>query len=877
MPKGPHFRPSLCRARQRLDDEREQLKAHHRRGSSGISVCARLTALLDDVLIGLYQAALEDLGLDAPNGIRQQIALVPLGGYGRRALAPWSDIDLMLLHTPAVRRDVALLAKRLMQDIFDVGLDLGHSVRTPAEACQLARGDSITFTSLIESRLLAGSDTLHGEFLDRFAKLTQRRSTSLVDAIVACRREEQNRYGKTIYLLEPNIKRTRGGLRDLHLLRWVGFTKFGVADPDELQRIGAISKQDQRRLREAHEFLARIRNEMHFHAGKANDTLDRAEQVRIAALLGFLQTRALLPVERFMREYFRHTSNVRYIVTRFVENVRPAPAVTRIFASMFSHWLGKDYRVGPRHISATAQGLARLKIDLGEVLRLVDLASQFDKRIDHATWAAVYRTAPRYGKNVSDRVAKRFLALLGRPVRLGELLRSLHELGVLEKIIPAFSHARGLLQFNEYHKFTVDEHCIRAVECATRFAADQTRLGDVYRQIEDKATLHLAILLHDLGKGFERDHSQIGRQIARETAARLGLPESASERLQLLVAKHLRMSHLAFRRDTSDEALIVRFAVEVGSPGALRMLYVLACADLDAVGPGVFNDWKSGVLGNLYRRTMRHLTGSAVGDTDEELQQRRRKVLACMGDEDPDDWVRRQIDTLPPGCLWEVPPETIAGALPRLRKLGSDGADVWASYLPETETVEFLIGVHQALDRGLFYRLTGALTAQGLTVLSADINTLADGLILDRFIVWDQDYEGEPPAHRLKDVCQAVLQAIHRPEPPKFRQLWGTDRRSVRTAEADPPAQVHTDNSISAQATVVDVFALDRKGLLYTIARTLFELNLSIRAARIGTYLDQVVDVFYVTELNGVKVQDDDRLQEIRQRLLRAVEEPDGP
>ncbi len=876
MPMGPHFRKTVLAAKQRLADGTADVRRLHERGLPGIQVGNRLSSLLDSVVSDLFESVLEDLDQADAGGLREKVALVPHGGYGRRVLAPYSDVDLMILHDPSVAGDVAQFAKRLTQDIYDTGLDLGHSVRTVADACRLARNDPIIFTSLVESRYLAGSDPLFRDFQERFSKAAQRRSAALLTSLIDSRRAEQHKYGETVYLLEPNIKRSRGGLRDIQLIRWIGFAKYGVADPDHLQRIGALSHHDQRRLRAAHEFLARTRNEMHFYSRKASDVLDRPEQLRMAEFFGFRGTAALLPVEQFMREYFRHTSNVRYMASRFAEHVRPAPAVKRILGPVFSQALGNEYRIGLKQIGATARGMARLKTDLAEVLRLMDFASQFDRRIDHGTWAAVYRASPNYPRTVSDQAIERFRTLLGRPARLGELLRRLHELGVLERLVPAFAHARCLLQFNEYHKYTVDEHCIRAVECATELEVQDHLPGRVYRQIQDKTVLHLALLVHDLGKGQVEDHSEVGRRIAVETADRLRLEPREREILEFLVHKHLMMSHLAFRRDTSDESLVLRFAVDVGSPEVLSMLLVLTCADLASVGPGVLNGWKIEVLGNLYRRAMRHLSSEAGVDTDVELEARRKGVLQALGTDADDAWFVREVESITTGCLWDVPAETLADGLKRAKRLVSGTAEVWARFLPGSQTIEFLAAVHSSLSEGLFARLTGAISAQGLRILSADINTLAGGLILDRFVVEDEQYEGSPPQQRLDAVCQSVVGVIRGERPPKFGQLWGSDRRRTKTELTPMPTEVHIDNNTSHAFTIVDVFTFDRRGLLYSIAESLRSLELSIGVARIGTYLDQVVDVFYVTDASGQKIRDPDRLDRIRQTLLEAVDAPQG-
>ncbi|MFV2069321.1 MAG: [protein-PII] uridylyltransferase [Pirellulales bacterium] len=875
MPTRPCFRVSLLEAKRRLAESRAAVRRMHQSGRAGLHICTWWTAQVDAVVHDLYEAALQDLGADGADGLRRHVALVAHGGYGRRGLAPYSDIDLMVLHEAAMRDEVAPLAGRLMQDIYDLGLDLGHSVRTPAEACQLARSDATIYTSLLEARLLVGDDRLFHRFTDRFAKMARRKSAALLQTLMAARREEQKRYGETVYLLQPNIKRSAGGLRDIQLLRWIGFTKFGAAEPEALLRAGALSKQDVRVLKEAYGFLMQLRNEMHFHAEKAADVLDRAEQQRLALARGYRDRGELLAVEQFMREYFRQTSNVRYLVTRFAEGTGAGGSVTRVLAPIFTHQVEGDYRVGQREIAATRKGLDRLREDVGEVLRLADLANLYDKRIAHTTWAAIYRVAHTYTAEVTSVVAQRFLSLMAQPARLGELLRRLHQLRVLEKIVPGFKHARCLLQFNEYHKYTVDEHCLRAVECAASLLTDPGALGHAYRAIEEKRTLHLALLLHDLGKGLPGDHSDQGAEIAETTARRLMLSEEETVQVRFLVQHHLRMSHLAFRRDTSDETIMARFAADVGSPDLLRMLFVMTCADLAAVGPGVLNDWKAEVLTHLFRRSMRYVAGESAADSDRRLEACRRGVLERLNAADDVSSYEAHVQSLPAAYLLEQPPEKVAAWLQRLQRLPASGAAAWGEFLPASGTVEFLVGVDEERSEGLFYKLTGALASKGMTIFSAEIHVLAHGLVLDRFVVEDTDHAGPPPEERIDDVCRALVDAVGSDRPPTFRRTWGDATAQPTGLNPRVKTEVHVDKETSDRYTIVDVFATDRVGLLYTIAKTLFELELSIGVAKIGTYLDQVVDVFYVTDFQGGKIGDPDRMEAIRQRLLAAVAIPD--
>ncbi len=534
-----------------------------------------------------------------------------------------------------------------------------------------------------------------------------------------------------------------------------------------------------------------------------------------------------------------------------------------------------DFRVGAR-IGLTEQGRRKLQGNLTEILRLADLSNLYQKRISAAAWKEVHASVAGLPDQIPPAAVQRFLSIFSQPAMLGELLHQLHEAGVLERVIPEFTHARCLLQFNEYHKYTVDEHCIRAVERATEFARERGSLGNVYRGLKEKRTLHLALLIHDLGKGYLEDHSEVGLRIAERTAKRLRLPQREADALKFLVHKHLLMSHLAFRRDTSDDQLIVRFAVDAGSPDVLQMLYVLTAADLAAVGPGVFNQWKAEVLADLYQRTMRHLSGNSPSAGAEERRVSIAKLINAHADssgEDDKHWFASQVAALPSSFLFSMPAQRLAETLRQLRGLPRGEVRTQSLYLGETDTVEYIIGTHEDITPGVFHKLTGGLTSQGLEILSADINTLADGLVLDRFVVHDPDFTGSPPEERMQAVSARLAAALKGDQQPAFRRMWSSIKQESRKNLEQWPTRVRVDNSTSDNYTILDIFASDRTGLLYTIARTLFELDLSVSLAKIGTYLDQVVDVLYVTDSAGRKISSEDRLETIHSRLLQAIDE----
>jgi [protein-PII] uridylyltransferase len=865
------LRPLILELRESLVEGRRKIRASHDAGTPGAQICHALTDLADHAVQAVFRKTVEDLDPQGKIGLAQSVALVPHGGYGRRDMAPHSDVDLMILHGTDAAELVAPLAQRLLRDLFDIGLIVGQSVRTVSQACNLAREDATILTSLCESRFLVGSEDLFARFTTRFNQQMRRGRGGVLRQIVAARLDERNKFGETVYLLEPNVKRSSGALRDLQMVRWLGSARYGVQDIEGLRMRSLLSEIDYRSLKRAHEFLLRLRNEMHFHADKAIDSLERVEQLRIAEVFGYHAQEGLLPVEVFMRDYFRLTSAVSDIVSRFAVRARSQHAWQKLAAPLWSHRFEGDFLVGPGSIAVSERAMPKITGSLAQILRLCDVANLYDKPIHPETMEAIHAAVERLPGDVDDDAVARFRSLLSQPARLGEMLRSLHAMGVLEKIIPEFEHARCLLQFNQYHKYTVDEHCFRAVEYSADLRLDQGLFGDIYRGLKRKWLLHLALLLHDLGKGFTEDHSEVGKRIAERNAARLRLSERDSNVLSFLVHKHLMMSHLAFRRDTGDERIVVQFAVECGSPEVLQMLLLLTASDLAAVGPGVLNPWKIEVLGELYQRAMRHLAGDApASKTDQRLLDRRRRIMALLKDDGRPDWYERQLEAMPARYLLAGTVDEVAASLRELCTVAKRGVIARGKYLPDRGAVEFTVSTNEATAAGIFARLTGALTSQGLEILAAEINTLADGLVFDRFYVLDLDYTGEPPADRIDDVCKALRESLtDKADQPRFRRVW----RAQQNLDDIPrlPTQVRVDNSTSDRYTILDVFAADRTGLLHTVTRTLFDAGLSVSVAKIGTYLDQVVDVFYVTDFQGRKIEDETQLQAIRKKLLEEI------
>ncbi len=895
------MRDNVLNAKTRLHEGLEHLRGRHCAGASGRTVCRDLAQLRDQTVLDLVNTALADLNATGADELSSEMALVAHGGSGRREVAPSSDVDLMILHTPAVADRMPPLADRLLRDVFDAGLMLGHSVRTIPQACRLAISDATICTSLIDARLLAGSTILFDRFQEQFARQVRQHVRKLLPEILRVRTEERIRYGETVFLLEPNVKRSRGALRDVQLLHWIGFTRYGPSrkaavpigldgspapsgeHPPTIAALpagfrylaarGLLTDADLAALEAAREFLLWTRNELHFQSNRAQDVLSRAEQLRIAELRGYEPTAGMIPVEQFMRDYFRHTNAVSHAVDRISRQAQSRDSASQWATTLFGQQIEGGVRVGSGGLFADRQALAMLQRNLTEIMRLVGLGSTYNKPITPGTWEVIRREAARLPDTLPAAACARFVALLDRPARLASILHNLHDIGLLERFIPEYGHARGLLQFNQYHKYTVDEHCLRAVEFACDLAVDHGPLGRVYRTIAEKHVLHLALLLHDLGKGHLEDHCELGRHIAESAALRLGLKGHEAEQLRFLVARHDLMNHLAFRRDTSDERLVVRFSIQAGTPELLKMLYVHTAADLAAVGPGVLDGWKIEVLTELYHRAMQHLAGdSAVTTAGEQFTARRQAVSAALG-VSADPWFAQRLDTLPEAYLLQTQPGQVAADLRALRATPAGSATAVGRYVPETRSVVYTVYTSEDVVPGIFHRLCGALTSHGLEIRAAQINTLADKLVLDRFWVVDPDYADEPPPHRIDAINRSlvgVLTDALAEASPTFRRMWGGNDAPPITARR-ARSRVQTDNTTSDRYTILDVFTHDRTGLLYAVTRVLFKLGLSVWHAKIGTHLDQVVDVFYVTDTDNRKITDPARLQEIHDRLVEVL------
>jgi [protein-PII] uridylyltransferase len=876
MSSGFGLKPWIIEARRTWEEGRRRLQALHDQGSSGQNIANNFSDLVDRVILFLYESALKELASSGCD-IHDRLALVMLGGCGRREVVPFSDVDLMVLYRGALDGPIEEFARQFHQAIVDTRFPLGFSLRAPRQACSTALGDAAVFSSLTESRFLAGNLDLFENYFIRLKRIVSRRTTYLIRLIIKAREEERTRFGENVYLLRPNVKKSRGSLRDIHLVRWLGFIRFGMTDLDLLYREGYLTTFDFNRLKAANEFLLRVRIELHFGAGRANDMFGKNEQVRIASKWGYTGSEVMLPVEQLMRAYFFHSSEVRYASDQVVRASTTRRSVTwRMYGPLLAQPLEDVYFISPFEIGIRPEALNDVKKDVARVLRLMHLSAVHSREVDWDTWKAIRQAMVEAGDiECSTGIGQQFMALLRNPSRLGDILHRLAEMRILEKIIPEFEHARSLMQFNEYHQYTVDEHSLLAVEKAAQFENDRGPLGDNYRSLRDKSILHLALLIHDLGKGYKEEHCEVGRRLAAEICPRLGLGPEDSDDIKFLVHNHLMMSHTAFQRDINDRQLVAEFAGNVGNEYLLKMLYLLTCADILAVGPGTLNQWKFGLLTSLFKSASALLAGLHKTEDVDSVDDAEWAIFREMA---PDDatacWLMRQARSLPAEFYRKHSPETIIGQLLELSRTEGYKAGCWINYDPETKMFELCIGRRVKRRSGIYYRITGMLAGEGQRIRTADIKHLDDSFVWYWFEFEDPSLAGTPSAQRLIELRNKAVQLAEGKEQaePAFPQFWKDDP-SRSAALPKPPVKVTIDNQVVEWATVIDVFAWYKLGLLYRISRRIFELGLDVRFARIAEFGMQVIQVFYVTDENGDKVTSGRQLVLIRRAILNEVQE----
>ncbi len=863
-------------ARRFLNGRRQWCHSLHERGAGGADVVACVTTMTDALVENLYQCliAASDFGRDPG------CAIIALGGYGRRELNPFSDIDLMFF-CGDLNRDLAeQVAARMLYLLWDLGLDVGYSVRTVRDCLALAGEDITIRTSLLDARLIAGDKELYKTFKRQvYQEVLGRNTQAFLKQKYEEHQERVARYGSTVYMLEPNLKEGEGGLRDLHTSLWMARVNFKAYGLRDLVKKSVLSEQEIEDFKAAQDYLWRIRNELHYLSKRKNDQLHFDQQEAIARFLGYRDTRKAQAVEQFMQDYYAQAIRTEHLATSLINrSYQQIEMPARIFGYLSRRQVGQDFFIYQGELKAARKALfterpeALMEAFLQAKRQGVYLSAVLKGQIrDHLH---LVNDAFRRSRKVSAM----FLEILRTPGGISETLQDMHHLKFLNRYIPEFRHIYCKVQHDAYHVYTVDIHTLFAIGEIEKlwqgvYADEKPLLTGIANDIEKRGLLVLAILFHDIGKGEGKDHSNKGADMVPKIARRLHLNKEDSQRLEFLVRHHLDMAHISQRRDLHDERMIRDFSQIMGMTENLKMLYLLTFADIKAVGPDVWTEWKGFLLQELYEKTYQVLErGNFMRDArSERVRNRKRKVVATLVDEFGERAVKEHLRQMGTRYLlshrsWEIAAHV---RLELLRGEQTLGIEVTHDF--EREYTSLTIST---LDvPGLFSMITGVLAANGINILGAQIYTRKNGAALDLLQV-NLPHGGviDDPARwsRVESELTAVIEGRAR-----LAELVKRRRKSsYLTTKKLPryPNRVEFDNEISTEHTVIDIFAHDKIGLLYYISQTLADLGLYIHVAKISTKVDQVIDTFYVKDIFGQKILETAKLETMRSRLLEALD-----
>jgi [protein-PII] uridylyltransferase len=852
----------------------------HRQGAGGLEVAAAYSTVMDHLVRQLLGAISAELLYHFP-GDPQRFAIVAQGGYGRGELNPHSDIDLLFLHRGKVQPFFESIAKKLLYTLWDCGLQVGHATRSISDCVRLAESDMRIRTALLDARYLCGNYSLYGEF-DRVleGKLLKKGIARFVREKEAESRTRHASYGGSVYLLEPEVKEGQGGLRDIQTALWIARARLKVKELDGLSRNGVVSAADVAQLKESQEFLLRVRNELHFRTGKHQDQLTFEHQEKVSQALGFQGEGSLRAVEVFMRQYYLHAAQISRLSALVVHRVTDCDKPRFADNLVFGRTLREGIRISRGHINVTKPEI--LDHHPENLISIFDDAQKYQCRLGHETRELLRQRCEAIDEEFrrAEPVNEAFFNILRWREGVYETLLEMHRSGVLGALIPEFGRLLCMALHDAYHIYTVDEHSLKLIMEIEKLKTGDHKaalplLTQIAREAEKIELLYLGMMFHDIGKGFGGGHSEIGAKMVRPIARRMRLNADDGAMVEFLVRHHLLMTHTAFRRDLEDEKTIFEFAKTMGSVNNLKMLYLLTFADVKAVGPEVWNPWKASLLGELYVKALHLLEEVEKGEFQREdvravirrVQNRVRKQLKESHD---DAKVEQFIDNMPDRYFISTPESDVARHFELMERFRGKKAEVSIEHFPERDCTSVVVC---SQDRpGLFASITGVLSALGLDILNARIFTAADGRILDVFRI---SHHGRPEIvtseakwnkfrNTLDGVLDGRLDVVKLVEATK-PILW------LKKHAPKVSTVVNIDNQVSDDFTVIEIFTEDRIGVLFTITYSLHRLGLSIHVAKISTNVDQVADVFYVTDEAGAKVVDAERVESIRQVLQQTL------
>jgi [protein-PII] uridylyltransferase len=890
-PSGPDFQLDLDRERrqaflksmnEKLRHAREQhVRACLQRG--GAIACQQFAVAMDAILAATARWLAEEASL-APQDYGR-VAIVAQGGYGRQQLNLYSDVDLLLLLPDDPTPIEQAFARSFLYMLWDLrDIELGHAAKRLNEALSAAGADLDSTTTLIHARLISGDagllEELHRQLAERLRNSKKR---WFVEAVIAAARARHEKYGRSVYLLEPNIKEGEGGLRDTHSLLWLSYALLGNGEAQALVEHGILEPNELLAMSDAVDFLLAVRSLLHELERRKADILTQTHQPAIAKKLRYRSDATSLAEERMMKDYYlrarlidRYARKAARLLTASGRGVFGA-----VFDAMRERSVDENYVARADMLYLKRPSAEFFTSDPARVMECFWLAASTglvlsdelkDLLLTVRTVTATddFRTSPR--------IRDAFMRIMALRAGAAHALHQMHETGILMDYIPEFQKLFCLVRVDYYHRYTVDEHSIKAIEIAEELAAGRARvpadLVEAARSIRRWDLLTLALLLHDIGKGEGHGHVLRGAGIAQKITQRIGLPAEDQEIVRQLVLQHLRMVHVSQRRDLDDPRVIQDMAATVGDEQLLAMLYVLSYCDTSAVGPEVWNDWKAALMSDLYRKTRHVLAGHDLKLTLEPDERTRLagQLKALLGDSAAsDEEVHAFLNNAPAKYLNSVPVHKMARHFLLRRELSDEQRVVWETHDPEGMNYTELTVVAWDVP-GLLCVLCGALSSRRINILSVQVYSTKDGYAIDIFQVTDMHGNRLPQGMRL-DGCRNDVNKVLRGQA-VVTEIFPRKPLAGQPAPDLPmvkPPQVLIDNETSPACTIVEVKTYDRPGLLYDITSVCAEMGFNIHLALITTEAYRVVDVFYLTDTDNNKLVEERTLRQLTDALMKVI------
>ncbi|MBI5598680.1 MAG: [protein-PII] uridylyltransferase [Deltaproteobacteria bacterium] len=856
-----------ARVKEYLNDREEGLKKAHLALTPGIEITRSHTLGVDDILKSLF------MSLSGDSTAGDKAALVALGGYGRGELNIRSDIDLMLLYKSRITPGIERLTQDMLYILWDAGLDVGFSIRSPGECIALAREDSKTMTSLLDMRYLLGNNALFAGLEEkvRGSLFTGRALKNFIEEKVEERKARHEKYGGSVYILEPNVKEGEGGLRDIHTAQWVVRAKQeGRFEP---LRDGLLSGDEKKAMDDAAGFLHWVRNDLHFASRRKKDQLTFDHQERMAGLMGFRDSDSSLAVESFMQNYYRFASAVKnitsLILSRCLRKKDGAFTFIRKIAA-----IDGDFVIKGGLLAAAADGV--FAKDPASIMRAFEYSQSYEVGMEQRTRDLILANLNLIDDpfRISPAVGESFRNIL-KGGNVYDTLSEMHQLKVLERYIPEFSAITCRVQHDMYHVYTVDAHSLFAIREIERlkdaYKGEFTVLATLFEEVKDRHVFMLGVLLHDIGKAMGKGHAEKGAAVVPAVCRRIGFSEDETNLAAFLVKNHLILADTAQYRDMHDERLVIEFAKKVGDAERLTLLYLLTFADVRAVGPEVWTQWKGELFRELFFKALTVLDRGAyeVEDAGAKISRTKDAVKALLKGEVEAMAIDDYFGLLPHRYYLANGPEAIAGHIKIVRGLGQNPCVTRVGQVPDRDYTEVVVVTHDM--HGLFSMITGVMAANSVNILGAQINTLNNGIALD--VLQVKNALGELLTDELKlgkikkDIEDVVCGKV------RVSTLVEKVRPSLLDKKALPsvPTWIEIDNEVSDVFTVVDIHTRDRIGLLYRITSTLARMGLYIGVAKISTRGNEAADIFYIKDIFGQKVYDTELIKKIEKALYDSI------